>query len=544
MTTPSNADSDANAAARPRRALIIAETAATLPAQLAASGYETYTATMANAARAISDFAPDVLIIELPPKHVEDADDIKNAGVEGTELGLARRLRAEASTYALPLVFAWSTDQRSVRNAALSIGVDDYFALATPLTQTLARLDALFWRIEAGRRAAPVIGDQRGEIDNFMLMLDSVREEIAGGANGTLALVYAISHDAKQPVNKAMRDRTLAKAHGFLKLNLRRIDAIAFYGPTTLLVYLPRMASSAAIATLARLRGEFLNERLGNDLAIGIASFPDDGKDIETLIGKAETAVEATRSQAAHARVVASSAAHAKASSPAATQSAPPQASPILEPPAQASTTSSTPDSATTTAEQEPSVAPLSTRLVSSGVTRETKTEDEVRPPDREMPVHDRQPFQTSGTDFAQAALEAAARERERRSGGATMPRRLLLAISDAARMAQLNSLIRSAGYEARAAFDGQQALDLLRIERPDLLVLDYELHGINGVETLRRMQQQGGGRLTLPVLLLIPAQYESARSEALTLGARGVVAMPCDPADFLDNVRVAGSVE
>ena len=57
------------------------------------------------------------------------------------------------------------------------------------------------------------------------------------------------------------------------------------------------------------------------------------------------------------------------------------------------------------------------------------------------------------------------------------MPRRLLLTVSDAARMAQLNSLIRSAGYEARAAFDGQQALDLLRIERPDLLLLDYELH-------------------------------------------------------------------
>jgi two-component system alkaline phosphatase synthesis response regulator PhoP len=110
--------------------------------------------------------------------------------------------------------------------------------------------------------------------------------------------------------------------------------------------------------------------------------------------------------------------------------------------------------------------------------------------------------------------------------------------------MAQLNSLIRAAGYEARAAFDGQQALDLLRIERPDLLLLDYNLHGIDGVETLRRLHRQGGGKLTLPVVLLIPSEHEGARREALELGARSVVTMPYDPVDLLASVRLAGSGE
>lgn len=550
MSNPAlnNSASHASGVARPRRALIVADAATTsLQSHLAASGYETYTAVAIDAARLIDEFAPDILIIELPPAKTDEAG---NAIGDDNELALARRLRAEAATYALPLIFAWNTDERAMRNAALNIGVDDYFPLSIPPAQMLARLDSLFWRIEAGRRAAPVVGDQRGEIDNFMLMLDSVREEITSGARGTLALVYAVSRDGKASIDKAARDRALAEAHGFLKLNLRRIDAVAFYGPTTLFVYLPRMATRAAVAALTRLRGEFLNERLNSDIAIGLASFPEDGEDVETMIEKAEAAAEAARVSGAHARVVAytmpeqtpAAAPHEFATQgQTALQPTPPAQStqaPTMPAPASSPELVSQREQAT-----PPPVPQAATHKISSGVVRETRMADDVAP-GIVMPVHSSHRMQANGVDVAHAAAEAAARERERRSSGAVMPRRLLLTVSDAARMAQLNSLIRSAGYEARAAFDGQQALDLLRIERPDLLVLDQELHGIDGVETLRRLRQQGGGRLTLPVLLLMPSNNENVRNEALKLGARSVVTTPYDPADLLENVRIAGSVE
>jgi len=530
----------ANGAARPRRALIVADaTTATLQPQLAASGYETYTATTTNAAHLISEFAPDILIIELSPGKTDEAG---NTIGDDNELALARRLRAEAATYALPLIFAWHTDERTMRNAALNIGADDYFPLAIPPTQMLARLDALFWRIEAGRRAAPVMGDQRGEIDNFMLMLDSVREEITSGARGTLALVYAVSRDGKAVIDKAARDRTLAEAHGFLKLNLRRIDAVAFYGPTTLFIYLPRMATRAAVAALTRLRSEFLNERLNSDIAIGLASFPEDGEDVESMIEKAEAAAGAARLNDKRARIAAYTM---------------PEQTPIVALPdfaPQVQTTQTQMPQAPTATLPGPSfhreqalpptaMPQVATHILSSRVVREKRMADDVGT-GVVMPIHSSHRMQANGVDVVRAAAEAAARERERRASGAVMPRRLLLTVSDAARMAQLNSLIRSAGYEARAAFNGQQALDLLRIERPDLLVLDQELHGIDGVETLRRLRQQGGGRLTLPVLLLLPSDNESVRSEALKLGARSVVTTPYDPADLLDNMRVAGSVE
>lgn len=552
MSNPAlnNSASHANGGvARPRRALIVANAAtATLQSHLAAFGYETNTATATDAARLINEFAPDVLIIELSGVKTDEAG---NTIGDDNELALARRLRAEAATYALPLIFAWNTDERAMRNAALNIGVDDYFPLLIPPAQMLARLDSLFWRIEAGRRAAPVVGDQRGEIDNFMLMLDSVREEITSGARGTLALVYAVSRDGKASIDKAARDRTLAEAHGFLKLNLRRIDAVAFYGPTTLFVYLPRMATRSAVAALTRLRGEFLNERLNSDIAIGLASFPEDGEDVETMIEKAEAAAEAARTSGARARVVAYTA--QEQTPDAATRESLTQGQIAQQQIPHAQTTQApatlTASSSPEPAFQEGQAAPppaipkAATQTLGSGVVRESRVADDVGT-GIVMPVHNSHRMQANGVDIARLSAEAAARERERRSSGAVMPRRLLLTVSDAARMAQLNSLIRSAGYEARAAFDGQQALDLLRIERPDLLVLDHELHGIDGVETLRRLRQQGGGRLTLPVLLLLASNDESVRSEALKLGARSVVTTPYDPADLLDNMRIAGSVE
>jgi DNA-binding response OmpR family regulator len=517
-------------AARQRRALIIAEmeAASDLSERLEAAGYETLLTTHAAALRSISLFNPDVCLMIL---------GTDNASVENDSIALARRLRAEPATYALPLVLLWKENEQSARNSALNIGADDYFSLETVPAEMLARLDALFWRVEAGRRAASVVGDQRLEIDNFMLMLSSVREQMRAGAKGTLALIYAIAHEGDDSFDRETRDRVLAEAHGFLKLHLRRIDAVAFYGPTTLLVYLPRMEARAATEALSKLRNEFMLDRADGQIVVGLASFPADGAEVESLIEKAEQAVSLARlGNSAAGRLVAYNAQEVTdALSSVATSSASvPPSKPEMPVRREAVATESKP-----IATLQPAASSFNPQA-----TRETATARAGNATKATSAPAKGNGAAMSATDFARAANEAAAQERERRAQGVVMPRRLLLTVSDAARMAQLNSLIRSAGYEARAAFDGQQALDLLRIERPDLLLLDYELHGINGVEMLRRLRKQNGGRLTLPVVLLLSPDNESARLEALELGARRIVPTPYDPADLLASVRQAGSAE
>ena len=566
------------ARSRPRRALICAGTsvAVTLERQLAAAGYAAVVSSAGDAARIIDQFAPDVALLAM------------HNGMDGERLALARRLRAEPSTYALPLVFLYQQDERSLRNTALNIGVDDYFPLATPAGEMCARLDALFWRAEAGRRAAPVVGEQRAEIDNFMLLLDSVRADIEreDEAAGTLALVEAVSTETH--ASGAEETRTLTEAHGFLKLNLRRADSVAFYGPTMLLVYLPRMTAEAALDSLTKLRDEFGARRGVADLAVGLASFPADGTDVETLVERAEVAALAARRGRDAPRVVAYGAESRSSSSQAG--SSRPEESPEssssggsknasgVEPRgglnAQGSSGAVRTEAPPGALRGEASGVADALQGLRSSTTQTASTQDAPQTATTKTPEKkSRQAFSDpvvvresrlsdsggvrAGTLMqavgqagdnvdaaARAATEAGARELARRAQGAPMPRRLLLTVSDPARMAQVNLLIRSAGYDVRAAFDGPQALNLLRIERPDLLVLDYELHGVDGIEALRRLRKQSGGRLPLPVVLLLDAKHEHLKRDALEAGARAVISLPYDPVEFLDAVRRAGNVD
>lgn len=493
------------------------------------SGYDALVSTADDAEVSIKEFAPDAAVLEIDQERAED---------EEKYFALARQLRAEAATYALPLVFVYHEDKKSLRKFALQVGADDYFALTIPRAELQARMDALFWRVEAGRRSASVIGDQRLEIDNFMVMLEAVRADIRAGLTGTLAVLHAAA-DEGEALDKRARDKTLAEGYGFLKLNLRRVDAVAFYGPTTVLIYFPRLSLTTATASLTRLREEFESAHAGRRIIAGLASFPDDGTDLEGLLTKAEMVASMTGAALGQTESVAEESRES----------------------AETVAVSEEPESGSHEIEQETYAPHPSLKVEEENEQPETveqaeedveaarvETTPEIEPPDfrSEESVEEKKAGAIANNDAERAAraIEAAARELERRASGAIMPRRLLLTISDSARMIQINSLVRAAGYEARAAFDAKHALDLLRIERPDLLLLDYELQGMNGIEMLKRLRAQNGGRLLLPVVMLLSSANESERNEALELGAHSVVMMPIDPFELLDSVRVAGKLD
>jgi DNA-binding response OmpR family regulator len=119
-----------------------------------------------------------------------------------------------------------------------------------------------------------------------------------------------------------------------------------------------------------------------------------------------------------------------------------------------------------------------------------------------------------------------------------------MLVVSDSARMAQVNLLLRSEGFEVRAAFDGQHALNLLRIDSPDILLVDYELKEMDGVEMLRRLSKQSRAGQSPPALMLVPAGREDVRGEAAAAGARAFVELPYDPVELLDALRDFGRAE
>jgi DNA-binding response OmpR family regulator len=91
------------------------------------------------------------------------------------------------------------------------------------------------------------------------------------------------------------------------------------------------------------------------------------------------------------------------------------------------------------------------------------------------------------------------------------------------------------AGYESYQACDGPEALRLAAEHRPDLVVLDVMLPGIDGIEVMRQLHERPGPRIA--VILLTARGEESDRLVGLRHGADDYVVKPFSPAELVARV-------
>jgi DNA-binding response OmpR family regulator len=91
------------------------------------------------------------------------------------------------------------------------------------------------------------------------------------------------------------------------------------------------------------------------------------------------------------------------------------------------------------------------------------------------------------------------------------------------------------AGYETYEAADGPQALQIAAEHRPDLVVLDVMLPGIDGIEVMRQLHERPGPRIA--VILLTARGEESDRLVGLRHGADDYVVKPFSPAELVARV-------
>ncbi len=110
-----------------------------------------------------------------------------------------------------------------------------------------------------------------------------------------------------------------------------------------------------------------------------------------------------------------------------------------------------------------------------------------------------------------------------------------VLVVDDEPTIAEVVSrYLERAGYETRIAADGLAAIDAASAARPDLVVLDLMLPGIDGLEVMRRLREQDR---TTPVILLTAKGEESDRVIGLRLGADDYVVKPFSPAELVARV-------
>jgi two-component system OmpR family response regulator len=124
----------------------------------------------------------------------------------------------------------------------------------------------------------------------------------------------------------------------------------------------------------------------------------------------------------------------------------------------------------------------------------------------------------------------------QNQTGQARTPEARLLVVDDEPNIRELLSAsLRYAGFEVATAADGQQALALADSFRPDLLVLDVMMPGLDGFGVVRRMRQSG--RRT-PVLFLTARDAAEDKVSGLTLGGDDYVTKPFSLDEVIARIR------
>ena len=123
--------------------------------------------------------------------------------------------------------------------------------------------------------------------------------------------------------------------------------------------------------------------------------------------------------------------------------------------------------------------------------------------------------------------------------GSADVTRGSILVVDDEPTIAEVVArYLARAGYETRTAGDGPSAVAAATTHRPDLVVLDIKLPGIDGLEVMRRLQEEiEETDPRLPVILLTAKGEESDRLVGLGRGADDYVVKPFSPLELVARV-------
>ncbi len=97
--------------------------------------------------------------------------------------------------------------------------------------------------------------------------------------------------------------------------------------------------------------------------------------------------------------------------------------------------------------------------------------------------------------------------------------------------------ILKRAGHEVIEAWSGEQGVDLTMKERPDLILMDIQLPGIDGLDTTRVIRESATGG-AIPIIALTSYAMAGDKERALKAGCTGYIEKPINPDTFLKEVE------
>ena len=116
--------------------------------------------------------------------------------------------------------------------------------------------------------------------------------------------------------------------------------------------------------------------------------------------------------------------------------------------------------------------------------------------------------------------------------------RPLVLVVEDEPALQKLLAYnLEAAGFAVAQAYDGDEAMTLVEEQQPDLLLLDWMLPHLSGLEICRRLRRRTG-TAHMPIIMLTARGEEPDRLRGLDTGADDFISKPFSPAELIARVR------
>jgi two-component system phosphate regulon response regulator PhoB len=117
------------------------------------------------------------------------------------------------------------------------------------------------------------------------------------------------------------------------------------------------------------------------------------------------------------------------------------------------------------------------------------------------------------------------------------MPVKILIADDEPNQLELLSYNLTQAGFEVAQAHDGQQAMTMIEDWQPDLVVLDWMMPYLSGIELCRMLSSRADTKL-LPVIILSARGEDGDRTLGLDTGADDYVSKPFSPRELVSRVK------
>src|SRR5690554_3848403 len=114
------------------------------------------------------------------------------------------------------------------------------------------------------------------------------------------------------------------------------------------------------------------------------------------------------------------------------------------------------------------------------------------------------------------------------------MTSRILVVDDDTALAEMIGIVLRTEGFEPVFCADGAKAVDAWRTQRPDLVLLDLMLPGMDGIEICARIREESG----VPIIMLTARTDTADVVRGLEVGADDYIVKPFNPKELVARIR------